>query len=183
MSTWLKICSKMQSIAQRKEWKNSTSRKILRHTSKTNLTKSTTPLGIVLLGGIMAAMSPTRQNISSIFTWANSQFCFSNLDPKFSFEWEPENAEVRNVKCLNFQTSDSQIRCISTWIAFCVRCLRCIRCILYMLQVYISFYSNFLLSKNNWYSVNWEIYKLYKFELGWCFSFFFVIWKTFNFLN
>ncbi|RNC52614.1 hypothetical protein TcCL_ESM10126 [Trypanosoma cruzi] len=75
----------MQFTAHRMDSQSFTPKKMLHHTSKMSLIRSTAPHGIVLLDAILAAMLPTRRITTFTFTWGKWEYSYSSLRRKLDF--------------------------------------------------------------------------------------------------
>ncbi|RNC46158.1 hypothetical protein TcCL_NonESM04053 [Trypanosoma cruzi] len=75
----------MQFTAHRMDSQSFTPKKMLHHTSKMSLIRSTAPHGIVLLDAILAAMLPTRRITTFTFTWGKWECSCSSLRRKLDF--------------------------------------------------------------------------------------------------
>uniref|UniRef100_A0A0E9X257 Uncharacterized protein n=1 Tax=Anguilla anguilla TaxID=7936 RepID=A0A0E9X257_ANGAN len=79
MLTCLRTCSRMRWTVPRRPWRSTTLRRTLLPTSRRSLTRSTTPRGIALWAGTLAATLLTRRSISSTSTLGRWQSSSSSL--------------------------------------------------------------------------------------------------------
>ncbi|KAJ8385070.1 hypothetical protein AAFF_G00196000 [Aldrovandia affinis] len=78
MLTCLKTCSRMRWTVLLRPWRSTTLRRTSLPTSRRSLTRSTTPRGIALWVGTLAATLRTRRSISSTSTWGRWPSCSSS---------------------------------------------------------------------------------------------------------